>query len=109
MLSGLTGASVTATDLIPAGADVRGITTNVVTTITGATGINTGDGIDVDRWGANTALTAGTKTDIKDYTAAGNGQFATANDVVITAVGPNFTAGAIRVSVHYLELIPATS
>lgn len=108
-LTALSGASVTASNLIPAGSFIIGITVRVTTTITGATTFDIGDGIDVDRWGAAIALPAGTTTDITDFTAAGFGQFAAANDVVLTANGANFTAGAVRVTVHYLDLTPATS
>ena len=108
-LTGLTGASVTATGLIPAGAFIIGITARVTTAITGATTWDLGDGTDVDRWGAALALAAGTLVDPTDYTVAGFGQFSSASDVVLTANVANFTAGAVRITVHYLDLTPPTS
>ena len=108
-LTGLTGASVTAASLIPAGSFIVGVTIRVTTTITGATTFDIGDGTDVDRWGAAILLPAGTTTTIVDFTAAGFGQFAAANDVVLTANVANFTAGAVRITVHYADLTPATS
>jgi len=108
-VTGMTGASVTASNLIPAGSFIIGVTVRVTTTITGATTFDIGDGVDVDRWGAAIALAAGTTTTIADFTAAGFGQFATANDVVLTANGANFTAGAVRITVHYISLTAATS
>ncbi len=108
-LTGLTGASVTASNLIPAGSFIIGITARVTTTITGATTFDIGDGVDVDRWGAAIILPVGTTVDITDYTVAGFGQFATANDIVLTANVANFTAGAIRLTVHYIDLTAATS
>ena len=108
-LTALSGASVTATGLIPAGAFIIGITARVTTAITGAADFDIGDGTDVDRWGAAIAIASGTTAGIQDYTAAGFGQFSSANDVVLTANGANFTAGAVRITVHYLDLTPPTS
>jgi len=106
---GMSGATVTASSLIPAGSFIIGVTVRVTTTITGATTFDIGDGTNVDRWGAAIVLTAGTTTDITDFTAAGFGQFDTANDVVLTANGANFTAGAVRITIHYMTLTAATS
>lgn len=108
-LTGLSGATVTATNLIPAGSFITGVTIRVTTTITGATTFDIGDGTDVDRWGAAILLPAGTTTSIADFTADGFGQFVAANNVVLTANGANFTAGAVRVTVHYVNLVAATS
>ena len=108
-LTGLTGAAVTATNLIPAGAFILGITARVTTEIEGATTWDLGDGSDIDRWGAALALASGTLIDPTDYVATGFGQFSSANDVVLTANGANFTAGAVRLTVHYLDLTPPTS
>ena len=108
-LTGMTGATVTATNLIPAASFIVGVTVRVTTTITGATTFTIGDGSDPDRWGAVIALSSGTTTTIADFTAAGFGQFATANDVVLTATGANFTAGAVRIIVNFFSLTAATS
>lgn len=108
-LTGLTRATVTATDLIPAGSFLIGVTARVTTTITGATTFDIGDGTDVDRWGAAIALPAGTTSDITDFTASGFGQFGSANNVVLTANVANFTAGAVRLTAHYISLTAPTS
>ncbi len=105
----MSGAAVTASNLIPAGSFVLGVTVRVTTEIEGATTFTIGDGSDVDRWGTGIALAAGTTTTIADFTAAGFGQFVAANDVVLTATGSDFTAGAVRITVHYLDLTAATS
>lgn len=110
LLSAISGATVTASSLIPDGAFVVGVTTRITTTIGatgGTTGFQIGDGVDADRWGQKNTLTAGQTTTNADATANFSGAFTAANDVVITAVGGNFDGtGAIRVSVAYLDATP---
>lgn len=105
-LSGVTGASVTATNLIPDGAIPVGVTTKVTTglgTGSGTTGYTVGDGTDVDRWGAVVGTASGTSSDNRDWTATTVQAFTAANNVVITASGGNFDGtGVIYVSVQYL-------
>jgi hypothetical protein len=101
-LSALSGASVTATGLIPAGAVVMGVTSRVSTLITGADGYQIGTGADADRWADKTGVAVGTTTDNRDWTAGTIENFAAATDVIVTAKTANFTAGAIVVTVHYL-------
>lgn len=110
-LTGLAGATMTATNLIPAGSFVIGVSAKVTADITGASSWDLGDGVDVDRWGAGIALTLSpvTTVDITDFTASGFGQFASANDVVLTANVANFTAGAVRLTVHYISLTAPTT
>jgi hypothetical protein len=104
-LSAVSGASVTATNLIPAKANVMGVNTVVTTglgTGSGTTGYTVGDGADADRWGSVTGTVAGTDTDGNDATADPRGWFTAANNVVITAAGGNFNGtGAIFVDVAY--------
>jgi hypothetical protein len=101
-LSALSGATVTATALIPDGAVVVGVTTRVSTLITGATGYQVGTSSDADRWGDITGTAVGTTSDNTNWTSGTVECFTAATDVVITANGSNFTAGAIVVTVHYL-------
>lgn len=113
LLSAVSGASVTATNLIPDGAFVVGVSTRVTTSLGtggGTTGYQVGDGSDADRWGAITGTTAGTTSNNSDATASFVGAFTAANNVVITAVGGNFNGtGAIRVVVHYIDITAPTS
>jgi hypothetical protein len=106
-LSAVSGASVTATGLIPDGAIVVGVTTKVTTalgTTNGTTGYTVGDGSDADRWGAITGTAAGTSSDNRDWTATTVQAFTSAQDVVITATGGNFDGtGVIDVCVFYLR------
>ena len=99
------GATVTATGLIPAKANVLGINTVVTTALgtgTGTTGYTVGDGSDADRWGSVTGTVAGTDTDQTDATANPTGWFTAANDVVLTALTGNFDGtGVILIDVAY--------
>jgi len=102
-LSALSGASVATTGgFIPDGAVLVGLTTRVSTAITGATGYDIGDGSDADRWGANVAIALNTASDNRDWTAGTIQCFTTAQEVTLTAVGSNFTGGAVVIVAHYL-------
>jgi|688.fasta_scaffold54230_3 hypothetical protein len=102
-LSGLTGASVaTTTSFIPDGAVLVGLTTRVSTAITGATGYDIGDGSDADRWGANIGIALNTSSDNRNWTAGTIECFTAAQEVTLTAVGSNFTGGAVVIVAHYL-------
>lgn len=96
------GATSSASNLIPDGALVIGVTCRVTTAITGATSFTVGDGTDVDKWGTGVAIAAGTKTSSADFTAIVS-SYQSATSVVLTATGSNFTAGAVLVTVHYLD------
>lgn len=99
----LSGATVTATDLIPAGSIVLGVTVRVTTLITGATSFSIGDGTDADRWGATIAVAAGTTTTTANITITSVPIYAAATSVVLTAAGSNFTAGAVHIEVQYIN------
>jgi hypothetical protein len=102
-LSALTGASVATTGgFIPDGAVLVGLTTRVSTAITGATGYDIGDGTDADRWGANIGIALNTSSDNTNWTAGTIQCFTAAQEVTLTAVGSNFTGGAVVIVAHYL-------
>ena len=105
-LSNVSGASVTATGLIPAGAVVMGVTSKVTTalgTANGTTGYKIGTGADDDRWGAITGTAAGTTSDNRNWTAGTIECFPSATDVIVTATGGNFNGtGVIYLSVQYM-------
>jgi len=98
------GSSVTAASLIPAGSFLIGITVRVISNVGGPASFDVGDGIDVDRWGASIASGIGTTTDITDFTSGAVTTFPAANDVVLTSTGVDFTAGTVRITVHYTTL-----
>jgi hypothetical protein len=88
-----TAATLTASNLIPAGSFVIGLTLRVETTFDNSSSLTTfsvGDGSDADRWGTAIARTAGTTVDLTDATASPGGWFIAANDVVLTADAGTF-------------------
>lgn len=107
------GATVTATNLIPAKAQLIGIATRITTQLgngSGTTGYSVGDGSDADRWGVAGAVTVGTVTDQDSATADPSGYFNAANNVVLTATGGNFDGtGVIRVVAAVLTMQAPTS
>ena len=107
------GATATATNLIPAKAQLIGIATRITTELgasTGTTGYTVGDGTDADRWGTAAAVTVGTVTDQDSATADPSGYFNAANNVVLTATGGNFDGtGVIRVVAAVLTMQAPTS
>lgn len=102
-LSSLSGASVTASALIPAGAIVVGVTAKVLTAITGATSWQLGTAADPDRFAAAGGIALGSTTDNRNWTSGALECFLTATDIILTANGSNFTAGAVYVSVQYIR------
>ncbi len=100
------GATATATNLIPDGAFVIGVTTRVTTALgvtNGTTGYAVGDGTDPNRWGDIVGTAINTASTNADATANFTGAFTSANNVVLTAAGGNFDGtGVIVVTVHYL-------
>lgn len=99
----MSGATITLTNIIPAGAVVVGVTCKVTTAITGATSFDIGTATDVDRFGAAIAVALGTTSDNRNWTAGTIECFPTATSLILTANGSNFTAGAVYVSVQYLS------
>ena len=99
----MSGASVTLTNIIPAGAVVVGVTCKVTTAITGATSFQLGTAADPDRFGAAIAITLGATSDNRDWTSGTIECFLPATSLVLTANGSNFTGGAVYVSVQYLS------
>jgi hypothetical protein len=103
-------ATATATNLIPAGAFVIGVTTRVTTAVTGDagfTGINIGDGTDADMFGANVSPLVNATTGLTNSTiTAPVINTSAAKSVVLTQVGGStFVAGGVvRVTVHYFDL-----
>lgn len=112
-VSGMSGATATATNLIPAGSLVLGCTLRVTTLITASagTGFTVGDGTTADRWGSAVALALGTTTTGANFKAATAPYqaYPSATSVVLTMTGGNFTAGAVRVTCHYIDFTAATS
>jgi hypothetical protein len=101
--TGMSGATITLTNIIPAGAVVVGVTCKVTTAITGATSFQLGTAADPDRFGATIAIASGTTSDNQNWTSGTIECFPAATSLVLTANGSNFAAGAVYVSVQYLS------
>lgn len=110
-LTGMSGATATASNLIPAASLVLGVTSRVTTLIEGCTSIDIGDGSTADLWANNSGITAGTTSTMDTATATTTNFYLATNDVVVTAVGgaASFSAGAIRLVVHYMSFTAPTS
>jgi len=100
----LSGASYTFTGLFPAKVFHLGVSGRVTTLIAGATSFDVGDGTDVDMYAAGVAVAAGT-TFADAATADPSGWTLAAGDVVLTAVGGNFTAGVVTAVAHFLRTV----
>lgn len=103
-LSSLNGATAVAAAIIPSGGVVVGVTTQVTVPITGATSYDVGDGVDIDIFGAGATPAINTITDNSSWTVNNIPMYANGSDIVLTANGGNFTAGTVRVTVHYLTI-----
>lgn len=97
----LSGATTTASNLVPAGATLIGVATTTTTTITGATGYTVGDGSDADRFGDITGTAVGTHSNNTNATADPTGWASAARSIVLTAKTSNFTGGVVQVVVAY--------
>lgn len=106
------GGTLTASNLIPAGAFLMGLTARITTsfgTSTGLTDFDVGDGSDVDRWANSLAITSGTTMDLTNATANASGDFPAAQDVVLTAVGGDFDGdGVVELLAHIIQLTAPT-
>lgn len=103
--TGLTGTAVTLAGAIPAGAtDVR-VQGRVTTAITGATGFQIGVTGDLTKYANLDAVAAGIVVNPAHHaaTAYTAPTYAAATDLIITGKTAAFTAGAIRLFIHYWE------
>ncbi len=98
LLSGLSGASVTSTVLIPDRAIVLGVSTRTVTAITGATSFDCGISGATSKFGGSLGIAVGST----NVGVIGPQAFYAATPIVLTAQGGNFTGGAVRLSIHFL-------
>lgn len=104
-LTGLSGATATTSTSFPNQSIILGVSLRVTTAITGAISFDCGDGTTSGRFGGSLGISAGTTN---QGTIGPSGNYGTTN-VVLTANGSNFTGGAVRVCLLYLELIAPTS
>ncbi len=104
-LTGLSGATAVSTVAFPNQSIIVGCSLRVTTAITGAASFDCGDGATVGRFGATLGITLGATN---QGTIGPSGNYASTT-VTLTANGGNFTAGAVRIALQYLELIVPTS
>ena len=111
-LTGLTGASVNWAGAITTGMMVLGVSARVTTLITGATGVDVGEnGGDTDLFIDGMGVALGSVAALGNSNAAFTGPkvYRSTYGILVTAVGGDFTAGAIRLVLHYIELTPPGS
>jgi len=99
-LSGLSGATVDSTVVIPDRAVVFGVSTRTVTTITGATSYDCGTAAAESKFGATLGAAAGST----NRGVIGPEAFYADTAIRLTANGGNFTGGAVRLAIHYLTV-----
>ena len=97
---------------IPANCIVFAVGARVVTAITGATSFSVGDrsgfgdsGASASRFGSGLNIAAGST----NYGLIGPSGIYSATPLVLTAAGGNFTAGAVRLSIHLAFMNPSAS
>jgi len=111
-LTSMSGATVTWTNAIPAGSMVLGVTARVTLLITGATSFDVGiSGGDTDLFLDGIAVALNTTGDLANSNAALTTPiiYQAATSILVTAVGSDFTAGSLRLTLHYIDLVAATS
>lgn len=97
LLSDLSGASVDSSIVIPNRAIVLGVSSRTVTAITGATSYDCGIAGETWKFGGSLGVAAGSI----NAGVIGPQAFYTDTAVRLTANGASFTAGAVRIAVHY--------
>jgi hypothetical protein len=100
--SGLSGASVTCATQIPADCLVFAVGVRVVTTIAGPTSYEVGESGLPTEFGSGLSLPAGSN----NFGLIGPKAYYTPTNIILTATGGNFTAGAVRVSISYMLANP---
>jgi Major tropism determinant N-terminal domain len=105
LVSSLSGASVNASLQIPANCIVFAVGARVVTAITGATSYEVGVLGNLSQFGSLLSIAAGSI----NYGLIGPTAFYSATTLTLTAAGGNFTAGAVRLSIHLAYCTPSAS
>jgi hypothetical protein len=99
-LTGLSGASVSSTGLLPDRAIVLGVTSKVTLAVTGATDFSVGVSGDTTKFGSALSVAL----DSENVGVVGPYAIYAATDVVLTAGGSDFTGGSVKLSAHILEM-----
>lgn len=96
-ITGLSGADVDSTIVIPNGAIVFNVSMRVTTTITGATSFSVGVSGNTGQFGSGLSLPAASN----NLGVIGPTAFYSDTPVKLTSAGGNFTGGAVRIAIHY--------
>ena len=99
-VSGLSGAVVTSAIEMPDRAIVLGVSTRVVTAITGAASFDCGVVGETNKFGGALGVAAGSA----NVGVIGPQAFSGNTPIMLTAQGGSFTGGAVRITIHYLKL-----
>jgi len=105
LVSGLSGASVSAPTQIPAGALVKAVGMRVTTAITGPTSFEIGVSGTLSMFGSGLGTAAGSINE----GVIGPNPFYSSTTIVLTPTGGSFSAGSVRLSIHYELFSPPTS
>ena len=97
LLSGLSGASVDSSVVIPSRAIVLGVSARTVTAITGATSYDCGIAGEPSKFGGSLGVAAGST----NAGVIGPQAFYADTPIRLTADGADFTGGAVRIAIHY--------
>ena len=113
-LSATNGAvALTLSQFISAGSTVLGVTTKLLTALGasgGLTAFAVGDGSIIDRWGQSSTFTQNAVTEGGSFTPGAWPIYASANDVVISAIGGTFDGvGNFEISLHFFKIVHRTA
>lgn len=97
-LSGLSGASVASSIVIPDRAIVLGLSARTTTAITGAASFDCGIAGETSKFGGSLGIAAGSA----NIGVVGPQAFYADTLIILTANGGYFTGGAVRIAIHYL-------
>lgn len=98
------GSSAAATGLVPAGSILLGVVARNLSSITGCTGYNLGDGTNATRFAMSFSNLINQSTSAANFTTLSVFANASALNPTITAIGSNFTGGNVRLSAFFLRL-----
>ncbi len=101
----LSGASTTASAQIPANCIVLSVGARVVTAIAGAPSYEIGVSGNLSQFGSALSASAGAT----NYGLIGPNPFYSATSLIVTATSGSFTAGQVRLSIHYMTANPSAS
>lgn len=106
----LTGATTTLTDIIPANSLLIGVQGRLTQAIGTATGFQVGVSGTLTRYADVSATTAGTTFTLSNYAVAETSPrfYGAATSLLITAKTSNFSAGQMRLVLHYTTFNPPT-